>query len=940
VGRELVSTRALLEERAVVVGADRAELLAGLEALAAGSAASGVITDRSAGSRVALLFAGQGSQRLGMGRQLADTFPVFADALDEICTVLDPLLEQPLRTVIFAEPGSEQAALLDQTGMTQPALFAFEVALHRLLTAFGVRPDVLAGHSIGEIAAAHVAGVFDLEDACRLVAARARLMQALPAGGAMLAVATDEATVLPLLDGLEDEAGIAAVNAPDAVVVSGAEAAVDQIAAALADQGVRTRRLRVSHAFHSPLMDPMLEEFRQVAEALTYREPTIPLISTVTGELAGEGVLTDPGYWVEQVRRPVRFADAVTTAGATVFLEIGPDGVLTSLAQQTLDPDQHTTLIPAVRKGRDEPRALIEALATLHTRGLAVDWDTYFEGVPPHHLNLPTYPFQRQRYWLRADMMQPASASAPAVDSTDADFWAAVEREDLAGLAETLDIADGSPLAAVLPMLSSWRRRRQDRTVLDSWRYRITWQPLTGQSATKPALSGTWWLAVPAAQVADAATASVVEALERHGADARLLELGDDFDRAQLVHRLRELAADAQPAGVLWMPAEQSGQDPVEAAGQLLALMQALGDADVEAPLWIATSGAESVSRIDPLRNPAHAALWGLGRVFGLEHPARWGGLVDLPEVLDTRTLTRLVAVLAGAGDLAGEDQLAIRASAVFARRLTRAPRTPSGSGRTWQARGTALITGGTGGLGAQVARRLASDGVGHLVLTSRRGADAPGTPELVAELEELGTRVTVAACDVADREAITELVRGIEAAGDTVRSVFHTAGVAHAQPLAALGLAELAEATRAKIAGAVHLDELFAEDALDASTGSGSSRCSPPPGPARCWTACPRRCRPSKPTPERPPPRRAWPRRCRSGCAPWTRPTRSASSSTRSASMSRWFSGTPARRTSRSTGPSATSASTPSRRSNCAAGSTPSPARGCRRPWCSTTPT
>ncbi|WP_203969251.1 type I polyketide synthase, partial [Sphaerisporangium melleum] len=401
VGAALARGRAVLERRAVVLGADRDEVVAGLRALAAGESASGVVTGGGSGGRVAVLFAGQGSQRVGMGRELAERFPVFADALGEVCGVLDPLLPHSLREVMFAGP----AEVLDETGMTQPALFAFEVALFRLLESLGVRPDVLAGHSVGEIAAAHVAGVLSLADACALVAARARLMQALPSGGAMLAVAASEQDVLPLLAGREDQVGIAAVNGPSAVVVSGAEATIDEIATVMAERGARTRRLRVSHAFHSPLMEPMLAEFRDAVSSLVFNEPSIPVVSNVTGQMAEPGQLIDPGYWVRHVREAVRFADGVSAAraaGATVFVEVGPDATLTALAQQSLDADEMVLLVPAVRKDRDEVRAFVQALGQLHAGGLAVDWDAYFAAVPARHVDLPTYAFQHQRYWMTA----------------------------------------------------------------------------------------------------------------------------------------------------------------------------------------------------------------------------------------------------------------------------------------------------------------------------------------------------------------------------------------------------------------------------------------------------------------------------------------------------------------------------------------------------------
>ncbi|WP_165975170.1 type I polyketide synthase, partial [Nonomuraea deserti] len=391
-GAALAAGRAALDHRAVIVGSERDELLAGLRALAGGSDAPGVLTGSGQAGRLALLFTGQGSQRPGMGRELAETFPVFAEALEEACALLDPQLPYPLREVMFTDPGG----VLNETGMTQPALFAFEVALYRLIESFGVRPDVLIGHSVGEIAAAHVAGVFSLADACTLIATRARLMDALPKDGAMLAVAAPEADVLPLLAGREDRAGIAAVNGPAAVVVSGDEAAIAEIESRTE---ARTRRLRVSHAFHSPLMEPMLADFAEAIGGITFHEPTIPIISNVTGRLADSGQLTDPSYWVEHVRVAVRFADGVAAADAAVLLEVGPDGILTGMAQQALADG---VFIPAARRDREEAGAFVQALGRLHASGVTVDWDAYFGAAPALHVDLPTYAFQRRRYWLEA----------------------------------------------------------------------------------------------------------------------------------------------------------------------------------------------------------------------------------------------------------------------------------------------------------------------------------------------------------------------------------------------------------------------------------------------------------------------------------------------------------------------------------------------------------
>ncbi|MEU6881629.1 type I polyketide synthase [Streptomyces sp. NPDC046712] len=405
IGHALVTTRSHHDDRAVVLATDRDSFVAGLGALAEGVTVGSVVSGRAQAGLLAFLFTGQGAQRLAMGRELYDTFPVFADALDAAADLLDLQLDTPLLDVLFAEPGTPEAALLDQTAYTQTALFAVEVALYRLVECFGLRPDYLAGHSVGEIAAAHVAGVFSLEDACLLVAARGRLMQELPAGGVMAAVRASEADVLPLLAGREHEVGIAAVNGPASIVLSGTESAVADLVATLDTRGISAKRLTVSHAFHSPLMEPMLDEFRRIARAVRFRTPETPVVSNVTGAVVNGDELGDPEYWVRHVRQAVRYADgirALEDAGVTTYLELGPDGVLTAMAQPCLQDPDAAHLAPALRKERPEVEQLLTAVAQAYTRGHTVEWETFFPGQDGQSAELPTYAFQRRRYWLEA----------------------------------------------------------------------------------------------------------------------------------------------------------------------------------------------------------------------------------------------------------------------------------------------------------------------------------------------------------------------------------------------------------------------------------------------------------------------------------------------------------------------------------------------------------
>jgi acyl transferase domain-containing protein/NADPH:quinone reductase-like Zn-dependent oxidoreductase len=447
--------RTRFARRAVVVADERGRYLDALARLADGAEPlPGTEVGRAVRTRrapTAILFTGQGSQRAGMGRELHRLSPVFAAAFDAAVDELDPHLARPLAPLVFAEPGSPEAELLNRTEFAQPALFALEVALFRLAESAGLTADYLIGHSVGEIAAAHVAGVLSLPDAAKLVAARGRLMQAARTDGAMIAFQGGEEEIRPLIEA-DPRLDLAAVNGPRAVVVSGDAEAVEQLAESWRGRGRKAKRLQVSHAFHSAHMDSALGEFRRVAEELEYAEPLIPIVSNVAGRLAEPGELTDPEYWVRHIRAAVRFHDgvrALDALGVSAYAELGPDAVLSALVHGAFESEDDDapdgdkpgrSIVAALRPGRPEGQTFISALARLHAGGVPISWSALWPrargrgGDGP-----PTYAFQRRRFWL--DAPEPAARPVGGLDASDHPF-----------LTGELDLAGGEGLVLTGPI--------------------------------------------------------------------------------------------------------------------------------------------------------------------------------------------------------------------------------------------------------------------------------------------------------------------------------------------------------------------------------------------------------------------------------------------------------------------------------------------------------
>ncbi|SOD80783.1 Acyl transferase domain-containing protein [Streptomyces sp. Ag109_G2-15] len=806
IGHSLVTTRAMLDHRAVVIGGDRDSVTAGLTALATGENRAEVVsgTARDHG-RTVFVFPGQGSQWAGMALGLLDSAPVFADRLRECARAVGAHVDWDVEDVLREREG---APSLDRIEVVQPVLFSVMVSLAELWRSHGVEPDAVVGHSQGEIAAAVVSGALTLEDAARLIVLRSQLFaDELVGRGAVASVGASRAEVEPRLQPYGDALSIAGINSPSLVTVAGEPEALEELVATLTAEGVRARVIPATVASHCSQVDRLRDRIAELLDFVRPRAGRVPLYSTVTGEVLDGSELT-ADYWFENCRRPVSFEPVVRkllSDGFDVFVESSAHPVLALGVEETAEgTEAEATVIGTLRRDHGGLERFYASLAELHVRGVPVDWTGVFAGSTARRVELPTYAFQRRRYWVEAAAEQhPASA-----DAVEAAFWETVQREDLESLAVTLGV-DTGPLGAVLPALASWWRDNRLDAELDSLRYKAVWQPVGDPLPT--ALAGTWLVAVPAGAADTPLVRAVVRALEDGGARPRTVVVEPGTDRADLATRLREETGDEQPAGVLsLLPLDGTADEPHPAlphglAGTLL-LLQAVSDAGFDRRVWSVTRGAVATGTADRVEDPVQAQVWGLGEVALLEVPHLWAGVVDLPEAPAERDLGRLTAVLAGAGE---ESRLALRPYGLFARRLVRAPRGGDGTASAGlPTRGTVLITAGTHGPGAHLARRLAEAGAEHLLLTVAPEAPSDATEHLVAELHASGTRVTVSTADPADRDALVGLLAHL-ADEAPLTAVFHTAGLLEEEALGTLTPARLEAVLRTKALGARHLHEL-----------------------------------------------------------------------------------------------------------------------------------
>ncbi|MHC3455026.1 amino acid adenylation domain-containing protein [Streptomyces prasinus] len=818
IARTAAERRAHFTERATVTAADHEQAAAALTALAEDRPHPALVR-ATAGrrGRTVFVFPGQGTHWPAMGRDLLASSPAFAETVDACDTALRPYTGWSVRELLGGHTTREDGTpvALDRLDVSVPALFTVYVALAAAWRESGLEPDAVVGHSQGEIAAAVVSGALSLADGARIAALRGRELARIEGTGAMAFVELPVDEVRDRLAPYGGALSVAVVNTPRSTVVAGDPEALTALLDALDDEDVVCGTVGAPFAAHSHHMDPLLPALEHLLREVRPGAARVPFYSTVTGGLL-DGERLDAAYWCRNLREPVRLDLAqrsLLDAGHDVFVEVGPHPVLT---MALTEGDPRTLAVGTLHRDRGSAAELLRTLGTLHAHGHRVDWSRAFAaalpGEPgPRVAGLPPYAFQRRRHWI-----EPAPASGSPEGTDTSAFWQAVEEGRPEGLADLLRAPEElhGPLGELLPLLASWQDRQETDAMTGSLLYEEAWEP---SAAPLPArLTGPWTLAVPAGT--DPVLADEAErALTAAGAEVH--RIGAGSDRAGLGAALAAL--ERAPEGVLTL----GSLDTTPAAGgttqgllATLALVQAVADAGLDAPVWALTSGAVDTTGDGPVPHPEGALVAGLGRALALEDPARFGGVVDLPAGLPAGWADRLAAALAARD---GEDQVAVRADGRYVRRLRRAA--PPAATAAWTTRGTAVVTGGQGALGRHLAGFLAERGAEHIVLASRRGESTEESEELRTALADRGVTLTVAACDVTDRAQVDALLAGADRPGRPLRFVAHLAGATGMAPYTALTAEEAARTIAAKVLGATHLHESLGARPLDGFVLYGS---------------------------------------------------------------------------------------------------------------------
>jgi acyl transferase domain-containing protein len=810
--------RAHLDHRAALVvnSLDSARDL--LSALADDRPAPGLVRgDTADAPKTAWLFPGQGSQYVGMARELFDTEPVFAETMNRCAEAVAGIIEKPLLDVIFASDagadGADSAAALQQTRHAQAAIFAVEMGLARLWQSWGFEPDVVLGHSVGQYAAACVAGVFSLEDGARLLAERGRLFGDLPAGGRMAAIFADPDRVERFTDEFPS-LSVAAYNGAN-TVLSGPGGELEQAVARLSAEGVRCDWLDTSHAFHSALLDPALDEFEAYASGFEFAAPQRILVCNRTGAALGRTAKLDGAYWRRHSRQPVEFAKGVATLdelGCSLLIEVGPQPVLTAAALRAWpDSAKAPKAIASLRKNSADHRQVTEALAGAYVAGHLPDFAALLR-EPARKVDLPLYPFEHRQYWFTQTKNTAGTQSATLDTAARTEAVQLLEDGRIDELIALLGgSADGQTAADMLTKLAAQHNRQRGAQSIADARYEIRWQQAPAAGAAGD--DATWLIVADDAAVA----APLVDALTAAGHRHRLLGLpASDADEENLTAQLRAAADEDAALRILHIGALDRDSAPSMRSllrmqhrilGGTQRLFRAAAAAELRAPIWVVTRGAQHVTAADTVA-PEQSGLWGFGRVAALEYPQVWGGLADLSG--DADDWSRLIGKIAAAAS--GEDQIALRADGVFVPRLVRRTGQPNPTELELRSDATYLVTGGLGSLGLEIAGFLAAHGARNLVLTSRRAPSEAATARIEALREQHDCDVRVLAADVSNPHDVARVLAGMQAGLPPLAGVVHAAGENSTTPLSALDSDELDRVFAGKVWGAWYLGEHLAE--------------------------------------------------------------------------------------------------------------------------------
>ena len=784
----------------------------------------GVCADRP---KTAWLFPGQGSQFAGMARELFETEPVFAETMRRCAAAIDALLERPLLEVIFDSEGPDSQDTLRQTGYAQPALFAVEMGLARLWQSWGFEPDVVIGHSVGQYTAACVAGVFGLEEGASLLAERGRLFGSLPAGGRMVAVFAAAERVESLTEEFPS-LSVAAYNGAN-TVLSGPAQDLDRAVAGLSADGVRCDWLDTSHAFHSALLDPVLDEFESYLDRFEFGSPQRTLVCNRTGTALGRSAKLDSAYWRRHARQPVEFAKSVRTLAdlrCTMLLEVGPQPVLTAAALRAWpDPATAPRAIASLRRNSADHRQITEALANAYIVGHLPDFGA-LQQRPARKLDLPTYPFQHRQYWFREERVRPSTRTFDETKAMRTEAVRLLEDGRIEELAELLDGASGNQqtIGVLKQLAAQHNQQRQAQSITDS-RYEIRWEKAaagaSGVSAAEAREGSAWLLISDRAK----AVQPLVDALTARGHRHRILGLPvSDADEEGLEVAVRAAVADEPTLRILHLAAVDSEtatsmRSLLRMQHQVLSgtqrLFRAAAAAEVRAPVWVVTRGAQRATSADTV-SPVQSSLWGFGRAAALEYPRLWGGLADLSAggALDDGVWSRLIDHLVAAPR--AEDQVALRDQAVYVPRLTRRTGQPVATPPALRDDATYLVTGGLGAVGLEIATYLTAHGARHLVLTSRRSPSDATQRRIDALREQHGCEVRVVTADVANPHDVARLLATVQAELPPLAGIVHAAGEIGTTPLQTLDDAEVERVFAGKVWGAWHLSEATADTQLD----------------------------------------------------------------------------------------------------------------------------